>query len=72
MNPLVLHDRIRLLQAAARQIASELEELIAWHEALSLAYTERTGKKLKHGLRYTAEDEARADEIMKLFPRNDA
>jgi hypothetical protein len=64
--------RIHDLRRRAAALATDLEHVIAWDSAVSMAFEERTGRELRPGEHYTRADAARADEIMLLFPRGGA
>ena len=48
-----------------------LGRFLAWMEAISLAIEERTGCPAPDEAEYSAADEARAEEILRLYPRPD-
>jgi hypothetical protein len=49
-------------------LARELAEALAFEEAISLAYKERTGMELQEGGVYLDDDIERAEEILRLYP----
>lgn len=64
--------KIQSFRTRIAELKLEFEELMTWHEAIALAHAERTGCELQQGEEYSAEDERRAEEIMRLYPGNDA
>jgi hypothetical protein len=71
-----MHDaikfRVQRMKRCTATIACDLAFIEAWHDALQLAFRERTGSDLEDGAEYSAADERRADEIMELYPRSKA
>jgi hypothetical protein len=64
--------RMNRIRRHAEAMKTDLETVIAWDSAVSLAYKERTGVDLGEGESYSPADAARADEIILLFPRHGA
>lgn len=60
-----LHD----IQRRADALATDIEHIIAYDAAVSMAHEERTGKPLEPECRYLPEDEERALEIMRQYPK---
>jgi hypothetical protein len=63
-----LRKRVAALQTELAEIQHEVERLLVFDEAVSMAHRERTGEELQPGDSYTAKDAERAEEIMSLFP----
>jgi hypothetical protein len=61
--------RFHDLKRRADALATSIEKVLAWNEAVGLAFEERTGKPLGDGEPYTPEDAKRADEIILLFSK---
>lgn len=64
--------RVQSVRKRLASLAQDIEQLIVWDEAISLAYAERTGRELRRGEKYSAEDALRAEEIMRLYPGTQA
>jgi hypothetical protein len=60
------------LRSGVNSMGDEIERLLAWDSAVSLAFEERTGRELGPGEAYTVTDRKRADEIMTMYPRSKA
>jgi hypothetical protein len=60
------------LRNGAKSMGYEIERLLAWDSAVSLAFQERTGRELGPGEPYTVTDRKRAAEILALYPRSGA
>jgi hypothetical protein len=61
--------RMNRLRKRAAAMKTDLETIIAWDSAVSLAYKERTGHELRQGEPYSPADAERADEIILMFPK---
>jgi hypothetical protein len=67
-----LNPYLELLRNREDRTAENIELAMAWDEAVSMAYTERTGFELGPGERYSADDARRAEEIIRLFPKQES
>jgi hypothetical protein len=63
-----IQSQLAAIHSELAEIDSEIERLIVFDDAVSMAYTERTGLELRPGEPYTAKDAERADEILALYP----
>lgn len=60
--------RAKHLRQYAAKLGASIERALAWNEAVSLAFLERTGQDLEPGEAFTETDANRALEILKLYP----
>lgn len=67
-----MHQRLAPIQSELAEMSSEIERLLVWDDAVTLAYRERTGEELQPGEPYTTKDSVRADEIFTMYPMGDA
>jgi hypothetical protein len=63
-----LREHMERVRGAKAVLEEEMDYILRWHDALALAYRERTGQELVDGATYTDEDACRADELVDLFP----
>ena len=65
-----LRERVAAVETELAEITNEINRLIVFDDAVSLAYQERTGEELQRGEWYSAKDAGRASEILNLYPWN--